>query len=707
MDDDFYAAWYTQKLWGLLPGVYRTMDSPDGVTPGPLQEFITRLGGQAAALRRSFDRLWENQSIETCDDWVIPYIGDLLATRIVACLPARAQRLDVAKTIYYRRRAGTLGLIEELASDIAGHDARAVEFFRRLGRTRHNFDPPIGLVPNLSFFATPAALLAGPPPDAVIEGLSGPYSRTPAGGFADLRNAYAAGKTQTAFDEFSHTADFRAGRQSIGWQSISHLGVFVWWLYSYKVAGGTPVEHDACPGQFTFDPTGREIPLFALAQRSKEDFADNWVAPNEWELSVPISQALWKILPVALYPTSLSIAVGQGKSPPVLDVLQFAIAPESGRFRFLGAPPAAAVSVVYNFGISSNIGAGTPNAASLTIPAATISVSFGEALDPVLAALAADTTIVFSDSTTYPGPAHDPGQNITPPMNLALTASAGTRPVLRWKTPGTWTLTGNSGDLTISGLWLAGGELTLAGKWNSVTLQNCTLDPGSLDPATPGAILTAIDGVALNPVRLTITGAVGTLALNNCITGPILMTGTGNFVTLRTENCIIQSITNDPAITATAGAALFSRTTILGRVKLHELAASECIFDDVARVDNSQAGCVRFSTLALGHNLHAPYRCASVPAESGIFDSRAFGRPDYARLTAGADAFVVKAAHVEPPPSVLYGAANGAQPGAFCAENQALISRGLAAKLAEYMPANLIPVWVDADVTLPNSKAVP
>jgi uncharacterized phage protein gp47/JayE len=706
MDDDFYAAWYTQKLWALLPGIYRTLDSPDGTMPGPLQEFVARLGGQAAVLRRSFDRLLANQSIETCDDWVIPYIGDLLATRIVSCLPARAQRLDVAKTIYYRRRAGTLGLIEELASDIAGHDARAVEFFRRLGRTRHNFDPPIGLVPNLSAFATPGALLAGPPPDAVIAGLSGPYSRTPAGGFADLRNVYAAGKTQTAFDEFSHTADFRAGRQSIGWQSISHLGVFVWWLYSYNVSGGTPVEHDACPGQFTFDPTGREIPLFAMAQRSKEDFADNWVAPNEWELSVPITQALWKILPVALYPTSLSIAVGQGALPPVLDVSQFAIAPESGRFRFLGAAPVAAVSVVYNFGFSSNVGAGTPNLGNLTMPAASNAVSFGEALDPVLTALAADATIGFADSTTYPGPTHDPGVNATPPVNLAFAASPGTRPVLRWKTPADWTLTGHGGDLTISGLWLAGGQLVIAGKWNSVTLQNCTLDPGSLDPQNPGKILNAIDGVALNPVRLAITGAIGTLALNDCITGPILVTGKGNFAALRTANCIIQSITNDPAIAATAGAASFSRTTILGRVKLHELAASECIFDDVARVDNSQAGCVRFSTLAQGHNLHAPYRCATVPAVSGIFDSRAFGRPDYARLSAGADAFVVQATHVEPPPSVLQGAANGAQPGAFCAENQALIARGLAAKLAEYMPANLIPVWVDA-VTLPNSKAVP
>src|SRR6516162_10930872 len=145
MPDDTYVARYGDKLWQLLPALYRTLDT--GETPhaaGPLRELIDRIGAQMATVRRGIDRLWENQSIETCDDWVIPYIGDLLATRMVSCLDARAQRLDVAKTIYYRRRAGTLGLLEELVADIAGRQARAVEFFRRLGRTRHQFDPPIG-----------------------------------------------------------------------------------------------------------------------------------------------------------------------------------------------------------------------------------------------------------------------------------------------------------------------------------------------------------------------------------------------------------------------------------------------------------------------------------------------------------------------------------------------------------------------------------
>src|SRR5437588_5645769 len=106
---------------------------------------VNRIGAQAAILRRSMDRMWEDQSIETCDDWVISYIADLLATNLVASLDARGQRVDVAKTIYYRRRKGTVAILEEIAADITGWNARVVEFFRRLGRTRHNLDPEIGM----------------------------------------------------------------------------------------------------------------------------------------------------------------------------------------------------------------------------------------------------------------------------------------------------------------------------------------------------------------------------------------------------------------------------------------------------------------------------------------------------------------------------------------------------------------------------------
>ena len=142
--DDGYDAYYAERLWQLLPAVYRTADTDSFAAPGPLRELLNRIGAQVAVVRRSIDRLWADQSIETCDDWVIPYIGDLLGTHLVGNLDARAQRLDVAKTIHYRRRKGTLEVLEELARDVTGWTAHVVEGFRRLARTRHGLDPAVG-----------------------------------------------------------------------------------------------------------------------------------------------------------------------------------------------------------------------------------------------------------------------------------------------------------------------------------------------------------------------------------------------------------------------------------------------------------------------------------------------------------------------------------------------------------------------------------
>src|SRR6516165_4972998 len=213
-DRDHYEIYYADKLWNLLPAVYRSQDTDAYGTNGPLREMVNRIGAQAAILRRSVDRLWEDQSIETCDDWVIPYIADLLATNLVASLDARGQRLDVAKTIYYRRRKGTVAILEEIASDITGWDARVVEFFRRLSRTRHSLDPEIGLPSATDDPGGNRALQLG-------EGLVGFWTGTNIGGWADLRNVYGAFQAQSpfstgaplkppsAFDEYFHTADFR------------------------------------------------------------------------------------------------------------------------------------------------------------------------------------------------------------------------------------------------------------------------------------------------------------------------------------------------------------------------------------------------------------------------------------------------------------------------------------------------------------------
>ena len=278
---DLYPEYYADKLWNLLPEVYRSTDTDAFGTNGPLREMVNRIGATAAELRRGIDRMWEDQSIETCDDWVIPYIAKLLDTHLVLGLDPRGQRLDVANTIDYRRRKGTLALLEQLASDITSWDAKAVEFFRRLGRTRHGLDPPIG----------PAA---APGDDLdrlrLAEGLTGRLTGTMIGGFANLRNVYGARKARSAFDEFFYTADTRAGVGTAGWYAIPHLGVFVWRLLSLPTGPVTPVPVLNCPGWFTFDPTGRDVPLFA-PRRDADRFGDHWVSPTEGQLPGPIYAA--------------------------------------------------------------------------------------------------------------------------------------------------------------------------------------------------------------------------------------------------------------------------------------------------------------------------------------------------------------------------------------------------------------------------------
>ena len=61
---------------------------------------------------------------------------DLAGPDLAAANPVRL-RADVAKTIYYRRRKGTPPMLEELARDVTGWDARVVEFFELLDWNQH------------------------------------------------------------------------------------------------------------------------------------------------------------------------------------------------------------------------------------------------------------------------------------------------------------------------------------------------------------------------------------------------------------------------------------------------------------------------------------------------------------------------------------------------------------------------------------------
>jgi hypothetical protein len=150
----------------------------------------------------------------------------------------------------------------------------------------------------------------------------------------------------------------------------------------------------------------------------------------------------------------------------------------------------------------------------------------------------------------------------------------------------------------------------------------------------------------------------------------------------------------DLALGFQAGTVSLSRCTVMGRTYTHRLQASESILDDIATVEDSQHGCVRFTAWATGSNLHQPYESVQVGPGAALFESSAFGQPEYAKLRSDADAAILAPSSGG---TILAGAQNGSEMGAYCLENVPLKKRGLVLKFEEYAPIGQLPVWIDAD----------
>jgi hypothetical protein len=552
---DEYEARYADKLWSLVPAVYRAADSETVDGDGPLRELLDRIGASMAVVRRSIDRLWEDQSIETCDAWVIPYLADLLATNLVPSMDERGRRLDVANTIYYRRRKGTVALLEQLAHDVTGYETRVIEFFRRLGRNRHGLDPAIGRPASA---ADPLAALTL----QRLEQLTGLLTGTPAGGFADLRNPLGASLTGTAFDEYAHRLDVRHGRGDLGWYGIPKIGFFLWRTVALRVDRATPVPVAGCPDHYAFDPTGRQIALFTAAARGANDYGESWLPVPVWQLPAPLIEPLWDAITAAPGPVrysdpdaitiwgdSLSVsATGFGDIVPVDQVRVW---PEVGRFQTLAGAPRD-VEAGYHYGLFSRIGAGPYDRRQLGVPSPSDApprtrIDGGSAvtLPNAIAALGPTGTIVITDGRTLSAVADPP----VPITDVTIRANDEERAVIR-TAPGTqWVFTGDHGTLRLEGLLLSGADVVLRGSFESVVLSCCTIDPGTSGSLrTPAAQWDhSVDGRDLAPGTLWVEGQVRTLLVDRCITGPIRTRTSGLLETLQASNSVLQGLPSEAA----------------------------------------------------------------------------------------------------------------------------------------------------------------
>jgi len=241
---------FAQRLYARVPAHYRVYDADRGQ---PLLALLRVVGAQVANLRQDLDALWDNFFIETCDDWVVPYIGELVGANLLQQPVGQSNRLDVWNTVIWRRSKGTPQMLQALSRSISGWPADLSEFFHSLGWSQNlnhvRLDRP--LMPSLR---DPSQL-------ALLGRAVDPFAHA-----ADFRPACAMDSPRVSPDSLGVG---RAGWGTPGRYQISNLGVFVRRWQTFPVRRATPAA--ALPGAtfpagaccFTFNPLFRDAPLVA------------------------------------------------------------------------------------------------------------------------------------------------------------------------------------------------------------------------------------------------------------------------------------------------------------------------------------------------------------------------------------------------------------------------------------------------------------
>ncbi len=467
----------SDRLYDLLPVLYRLRDADRGQALRALMAIIDDTFSQVEA---DITGLYDNWFIETSDEWVVPYIGDLLGVRGLNTLPTSAfsQRAYVANTLFYRRRKGTAYVLGILAGDVTGWPAHVVEFFELLQTTQY--------MNHIRLFNTRP----------------------------DLRDVNRLNLLDTPFDSLAHTADMRHINDRRGKHNIPNLGVCLWRLQNYPLASVTPRRAQAPHAYgYHFSTLGNPAPLF--------NTPGGVGFPDEQKVPAPIRpydfyqdlETYQQTYASASNPPADSRYYGLERSlfivkdgTPVapMDVMckdlrswdrppagKVAVDVLLGRITFAaGEEPAHELTVSYNYGFSADLGGGPydrrERLAAIHPPVKPYYVGAADTYHTLADALSAWITdhrppAVFRirDSRTY-----DAALTIDLPAKgmLVIECENEQRPTLVNANPLTVTsealVSEDTAAFTLGGL-LVEGWLATSGKLN-LTLADCTLVPGRL-----------------------------------------------------------------------------------------------------------------------------------------------------------------------------------------------------------------------------------
>jgi hypothetical protein len=641
-----------QTLYGLLPAVYRLRDAERGE---PLKALLSVIAEQVAVLEEDVRRLYDDQFIETCAGWAIPYIGDAVGYRALhgEIASVKHPRAEVADTIALRRHKGTAAMLEVLSREVTGWDARVVEFFELLATTQY------------------------------MNHLR-PHVRRP-----DLRRMEPLEYLGSAFESIPHCADVRRIATAGGRFNIPNIGILLWRLGAKSLTRSPAFAVDA--QRFLFSPLGNSAPLFTLPQRlgAIDEFTRRVGRLNVPDpLRIRIADAHLADyygegrsfvvyvggLPLALADVcicdlgDLLDANGQPTGdwahvpPPPGKVA--AIDPVVGRIAF--AAPAEEVDVTFHAGFSDDLGGGEydrqRDVGRWFDPKETeVTFQFGVTQDPTVIINAPDPTVLgdtlqdaidawnafvaatpsgfgvicLMDSRVY---SEDIAVQVPAGFTLAIVAAdwpvdagSGQRELGVFGAADCWpTLTGdvdiagtapidsdNPGTLILDGLRFAGTVSVADGHLGRLALSHCTVVPWTdvgLDRRplpTSAARLVNEDGQCRLEAYRCILGALRSPAearaeLANCI----LDATRDSFVAFAAPDGV------------EAGAVLsLVNCTVVGKVRTRMMElASGCLFvaglavpdpgwTSPVRSERRQHGCVRFSRIPEGSRLPRRYRC--------------------------------------------------------------------------------------------------
>jgi uncharacterized repeat protein (TIGR01451 family) len=618
------------RLFDLLPVVHRRRDAEEG---HPLKALLQIVAEQVDVVENDVERLYENWFIETCEDWVVPYIGDLIGYRIVQDVGdpgdgthERQRRLhrilvprrEVANTLRYRRRKGTLALLELLARDVAGWPARAVEFYKLLA-----WSQPLN------------------------------HQRLHRGRSADLRDGDALDLVDGPFDTLAHTVDVRrlASHRTRGRYNIPTVGVFVWRLKPYPVTRASAYCLEAIGSHcYTFSVLGNDAPLFT--RPAPRPSPERRTGPLD--VPAPLRRRAVERGLADYYGADRSFAIwvddwaGHDAAGPLpadaivvadLSAWQYrprrgtvAVDPVLGRIAFPPRQlPRKGVWVTYHYGFSDDLGGGEyARPISAPLDAVVYRVGDDAEFERITDALARwrdeqpQHAVVELDGGVY---VEQLNIELAAGQSLQLRAAVRTRPVLRlmdWQTArpdALWVRGAEGSRFTLDGLLVSGRSVQCEGPLADLAIRHCTLVPGwtiEADarphrPAEPSLELT--DTRARVVIERSILGSIQ-VSQDEVGTDPIRIRIVDSILDATGRNLEAVGAPTWPLAHAIL---TIERTTVIGEIETHAIELAEnSIFLGRVHVARRQLGCMRFCYVTPGSRTPRRYRCQPDLAESAV-----------------------------------------------------------------------------------------